>query len=146
MIKSCHPEEESPQWLAGHLMFTLLLATLITYQASARPLNQGGQRGRINNIGALMMLLGEETLTGPNTMMAMTDMKESHGITTTRQITDQLEVLITEESLCGISTRLLVRISDLPSAVLGDSLGKSEFLVGSGVRRKLGQPKICAMY
>lgn len=57
-----------------------------------------------------MMLLGEETLTGLDTTMAMADMKESHGITTTLQIIDQLELLITEETLQEISKRLLIRI------------------------------------
>ena len=119
MIKSCQPEKELPQRLLGHLMSILLLVTLFDHRAPERLRNQGDQRDKINTTGTLMMLLGEETLTGPDTMMVMTDIKESHSITTMLQIIDQLEVLITEETLQGINRRLLVRISDLSSAVLG---------------------------
>ena len=146
MIKLCQPEEELPRWHTDHLMFTQLLSTLSAHQAYVRLLNQEDQRGRTSSTGTLMMLHVEEALMGPNTTMAMTGMKESHDITTTLQITDQLEVLIIEETLRGISKRLLDRISDMPSIVLGGSLGTMEYLVSSRVRKRLDKPRICTMY
>lgn len=73
-------------------MLILLLVTLFDHRASERLLNQGVQKDKISTTGTLIMLLREETLTGPDTMMAMTNMKGSHGITMMLQIIDQLEV------------------------------------------------------
>ena len=121
MIKSCHPEEELPQRLADHPMCTLLLAILSAHRVSEKLLNQEGQMDRISSTCTLMMLLKEDTLMGPDTTMTMTCMKESLGITRTLQVNDQLEVSITVENLQGLSKKLPVRISNLPSKVLGEA-------------------------
>ena len=89
MIKSYHPEEGLPQRLADHLMCTLLLAILFAHRSFEMLLNQEGQRDKICSTGTLMMLLREETLTGPDTTMDMIGMKENLGITTTLQVNEQ---------------------------------------------------------
>ena len=91
-----------------------------------------------------MRLVVEETSTSLGTKMGMTGMKETPDTTRMLQTIDQPEALMTEGILRGSDKKSLIKINDLPSAVLGGSPGTVEFSVGSEVRIGLEQPRIYA--
>ena len=119
MIKFCPLGEECPRRLADSLTFILLLDTL-----STRQMNRGD---KTIIRGTLMKLVVEETPTGPGTKMGMIGTRETPDTTRMLQTIDQPEALMTEGILRGSNKKSIIKINDLPSVVVGGSLGTMEF-------------------